>query len=205
MMQLSAAPARVPLHAEEPATLVEVYEQVVRNHPKSDTLNYKQEGVWRSISANEMLDRARNVAAGLHALGVRKGDRVAIVSDSRLEWVLADQGSIILGAVGVPIYPTLTPPQVGYILNDCAARVVFVSNNEKLQQLQTVIANCTSIEQVVLFDSQNDHAFTLHQVEKRPNSPVRVAATDIESHQRHHACRSGHDHLHLGHDRRVRG
>jgi long-chain acyl-CoA synthetase len=72
-----------------------------------------------------------------------------------------------LGAVGVPVYPTLTPPQVGYILNDCAARVVFVSNEEKLQQLQTVIANCSSIERVVLFDSHHDNALTLDEVEQK--------------------------------------
>jgi long-chain acyl-CoA synthetase len=161
------AAQRSPLNPDEPTTLVEMYEQVVRDHPKPDTLNYKLQGAWASISAGEMLERARNIAAGLHVLGVRKGDRVAIVSDSRLEWVMADQGSIILGAVGVPVYPTLTPPQVGYILNDCAARVVFVSNDEKLQQLQGVIANCASIEHVVLFDSQNEKSFTLNEVEQK--------------------------------------
>jgi long-chain acyl-CoA synthetase len=117
-----------------------------------------------------MLERARHIAAGLHALGVRKGDRVAIVSDSRLEWVLADQGCIWSGAVGVPIYPTLTPPQVSYILNDCAARVLFVSNQEKLQELQSVIANCASIEQVVLFDSEDHNALTLTELEQKGQS-----------------------------------
>src|SRR5215831_19848964 len=97
-----AAPGRVPLKAGEPTTLIEMYQQVVREHPKPDTLNYKDGADWRAISASEMLERAGNIAAGLHSLGVRQGDRIAIIADSRLEWVLADQGCILIGAVTVP-------------------------------------------------------------------------------------------------------
>src|SRR5205809_753552 len=157
--------SRRPLNAGEPTTLVGIYQQVVRDYPKHDTLNYKQEGSWRSISAAEMISRARNIAAGLHSLGVRKGDRVAILSESCLEWVLADQGCIFLGAITVPIYPTLTAPQVGYILNDCGARVVFISNEEKLRQMQPTVMTCASLEQVVLFDAAAENLFSLSELE----------------------------------------
>jgi long-chain acyl-CoA synthetase len=157
--------SRIPLNADEPTTLIGIYEQVLRDYPKTDTLNYKQGGAWRPVSAAEMINRARNIAAGLHSLGVQKGDRVAILSESRLEWVLADQGCILLGAVTVPIYPTLTAPQVGYILNDCAARAVFVSSAEKLEEVQSAVTNCTSLEHVVLFDSEGEQALTLRGLE----------------------------------------
>src|SRR2546422_10284148 len=101
---------------DEPTTLVEVYERVGRIHSKSNTLNYKRDGAWRSISADEMLQRARFIALGLYSLGLRKGDRVALLSESRVEWVLADQGCIFSGVVPVPVYPTLTAPQVAYIV-----------------------------------------------------------------------------------------
>src|ERR1041385_6224176 len=140
---------RIPLNAAEPTTLIGIYEQVLRDYPKPDTLNYKLQGAWRSVSAVEMVNRARDIAAGLYSLGIRKGDRVAILSESRVEWVLADQGCIFLGAVTVPIYPTLTAAQVRYILNDCSARAVFVSNEEKLRQVQSVIADCASVKRVV--------------------------------------------------------
>ncbi len=166
-----AAPAsRVPLNSDEPTTLIEMYEQVVRDHPKPDTLNYKSAGKWRSISAREMLDRARNIAAGLHSLGVRKGDRVAILSDSRLEWVLADQGCIFLGAVAVPIYPTLTATQVAYIINDCAARTLFVADEEKLKVVRPALTNCLSIQQVVLFDASDPLLLNLHDLEEKGRS-----------------------------------
>jgi acyl-CoA synthetase (AMP-forming)/AMP-acid ligase II len=61
----TASPRRVPLTADEPATLTEVYEQAARKHPKSDTLNFKRDGQWRAMSAEEMLRRARHVALGL--------------------------------------------------------------------------------------------------------------------------------------------
>ena len=152
---------RVPLNSDGPTTLIEIYERVVRDHPKTDTLNYKRDGAWRSVSGEEMLRRARSLAAGLHSLGMRKGDRVAILSESCLEWVLADQGCILSGVVTVPIYPTLTPAQVSYILNDCGARAVFISTHEKLKQVESEIKHCPTIEHVVLFDRNDPNPATV--------------------------------------------
>src|SRR6185295_18268931 len=151
---LATAPTRVPLMFHEPATLVELYDRVAAEHPKSNTLNYKQDGAWHSLSAVEMLRRARHVALGLSALGIRKGDRVAIVSESCVEWVLADQGCIFAGAVTVPIYPTLTPEQAKYIINDCEARAIFVATDQKLIESDAALKECPTIETVILFESE---------------------------------------------------
>ena len=89
------------LHASTPfagpsagrtATLVDVFNASRRIHKRPDTLNYKSGGRWVSISSDEMLARAKHIAAGLHAIGVRHGDRVALLSDSRVEWTLTDAG-----------------------------------------------------------------------------------------------------------------
>src|SRR5437667_10514659 len=161
---------RVPLSADEPATLVEVYERVVRVHPQPDTLNYKRDGKWHSISSNEMLTRELGIALGLDSLAVRKDDRVALLSESRVEWVLADQGCIFAGAVGVPIYPTLTPSQAAYILKDSGARVMFVSDRAKFDEIETVLAECPALEHVVLFESDKpdeSKLLTLEQLQER--------------------------------------
>ena len=161
---------RAPRSANEPTTLVEVYERVVRAHPKPDTLNYKRDGAWHSISASEMSARARRIALGLYSLGVRKDDRVALLSESRVEWVLADQGCIFAGAVSVPIYPTLTPPQVAYILKDSGARALFVSDRAKFDEIASALDECTAIEHVVLFDSDQPteaKLLTLEQLQER--------------------------------------
>jgi len=150
----SSERARVPLDVGEPTTLVEVFEQAARHHPKPDTLNFKRDGRWKSVSGEEMVRRAHHIALGLHSRGVRKGDRVAILSESCVEWVLADQGCLFAGAITVPIYPTLTPPQAQYILKDCGARLLFISNREKLSQMQTVLGDCPAVKNIILFDEQ---------------------------------------------------
>ena len=99
--KVQTAPSRVPLSADEPETLVDLYERVARLHPKPNTLNYKRDGAWHSFSAEQMIEHARHIALGLYSLGIRKGDRVALLSDSRVEWVLADQGCIFAGAITV--------------------------------------------------------------------------------------------------------
>ena len=147
------APRRIPLDADEPATLPEVFERVARDHCKPDTLNYKRDGAWRSISSDEMLARMRWIALGLYSLGVRHGDRVALLSESRPEWVLADGGCLFAGATDVPIYPTLTPPQVRYILQDSGARVLFVSTSTKLAEVEDALLDFTALEHVVLFEA----------------------------------------------------
>jgi long-chain acyl-CoA synthetase len=149
---IPAPPSRVPLSADEPVTLVEVYERAVRRFPKVDTLNYKVNGAWQPISADVMLTRARRIALGLYSLGVRRGDRVALLSESRVEWVLADQGCIFAGAVSVPVYPTLTPSQVEYILKDCGARVLLISTRAKFEEVEMILSEGGAIEQVVIFE-----------------------------------------------------
>lgn len=157
MMETSAppqtnAPVRTPLAPNEPRTLLDVYERVAVEHPRTDTLNYKRDGTWNSLAAEEMLRRARQVALGLHSLGIRKDGRVAILSESSVDWVLADQGCIFAGAVTVPIYPTLTPAQVKYIVNDCEARAIFVSTSEKLAEIELILKESPTIETIILFE-----------------------------------------------------
>jgi long-chain acyl-CoA synthetase len=148
----ASTPKRIPLKPDEPATLVEVFESVARLHPRSDTLNYKQGGRWLSISAAEMLTRARHIAAGLYSLGVSSGDRVALLSESRPEWTLTDAGCMFASVIDVPIYPTLTPPQVRYILKDSGARVLVIQNEEKWLELREILTECPAIEQLVFFE-----------------------------------------------------
>ena len=168
--KLKSVPERTPVMIGEPTTLVEIYEHVTRDYPKADTLNYKRDGQWHSISAVEMSQHAKRIALGLYSLGVRKDDRVALLSESCVEWVLADQGCIFAGAVTVPIYPTLTPPQVQYILKDCGPRVLFVSTREKLEEIESVLPECPTISQVVLLDPQRSskmNSLGLAELEQR--------------------------------------
>ncbi len=166
--------ARVPLYTDEPATLIEMFERAARLHHKPDALNYKRDGVWQVISSDEMITRARAIALGLYALGVRKGDRVALLSENRPEWTLADAGCLFAGAVDVPIYATQAPAQVCYILKDSSARVMFISTRAQFERLRDVIVECDTVEHFVFFDSHgmpddalSARAMTLAELEAR--------------------------------------
>jgi long-chain acyl-CoA synthetase len=162
----SSTPPRRVSSPDEPATLVDVFTGIARNHKRPDTLNYKSDGRWISISSDELLARAKRIAAGLHALGVQRGDRVALLSESRVEWTLTDAGSIFAGTIDVPIYATLTPPQVRYILNDSGAGVLFLPNREKFIELKDVLGECPEVKHVIFFEDGGE-GMTLAQLEEK--------------------------------------
>ena len=163
-------PTRVRMSADEPTTLVDVFKLVARTHKRSDTLNYKLNGEWVSISSDELLARAGSIAAGLYSIGLRHGDRLAILSESRVEWTLADAGCIFAGVIDVPIYPTLTPPQVRYILKDSGASVLVLENLDKFKELKGILSECSQVRNIVIFDQQpttEANILTLAELEAR--------------------------------------
>ena len=166
----ASTPVRRAAAPDTPATLVDVFLGVARKHKRPDTLNYKSDGRWVPISSDEMLERATNIAAGLHAIGVKPGDRVALLSESRAEWTLTDAGSIFAGTIDVPIYPTLTPPQVRYILNDSGACVLFLANREKFDELKEALGECPDVKHLIFFEPQGitpADGLTLAQLEEK--------------------------------------
>ena len=166
----SSTPPRRVFSPDEPATLVDVFTGIARNHKRPDTLNYKSDGRWVSVSSDELLARAKRIAAGLHAIGVHRGDRVALLSESRVEWTLTDAGSIFAGTIDVPIYATLTPPQVRYILNDSGACVLFLANREKFIELKDALGECPQVKHVIFFEADGvtpEDGLTLAQLEEK--------------------------------------
>ncbi len=158
-----------PLFADEPRTLPELFVKAATEHARSDALNYKREGEWRHISSEQMIVRAGNIALGLHSLGLRKGDRAALISSNSPEWTLTDAGCQFAGVVDVPVYTTLDPASIKYILNDSKARVFFIQNAELYEHVREVLQECPSVEKIVFFE-YDDHsgianAITLTELE----------------------------------------
>src|SRR5688500_6177134 len=141
-----------PLLPDEPHTVAELFEKAAEKHLRPDALNYKRAGAWRRISSDEMIERARAIAAGLYDLGLRKGDKAAILAANSPEWTLTDAGCQFAGVVDVPIYTTLAPASVKYILNDSAAKVLFVDTIEAHERLAEILTECPSLEKIVFFD-----------------------------------------------------
>ena len=106
----------------------------------------------QAISSKEFFEHVRDLSLGLAAFGVVSGDRVAIVSESRPDWVMADLAILTGGAVTVPLYPTLSPLQAHYVLQDSGAKAAIVSTREQLAKIQQVRHKLPALEAVILMD-----------------------------------------------------
>ncbi len=125
---------------------------------------YRQPIQWVSISSQEFYRNVVGVARELCRWGVHKGDRIAILSENRPEWAIADFACLLLGAVVVPIYTTLTGEQTAYILRDSGARTVFVSSEKQLQKVSGIQSQ-TSAGKIILMDAvQTAHAFHMQRL-----------------------------------------
>jgi long-chain acyl-CoA synthetase len=139
--------------AAELSTLADLPFHVLGRHPKPLLIGQCRQGVIAGESTRDWFDRMRDLSLGFGSLGVGAGDRVAIMSESRPEWLLADFAILTLGAVTVPVYSTLTAQQARYILQDAGARVAIVSTHEQLEKLQSVRHQLPSLEAVVVFET----------------------------------------------------
>jgi long-chain acyl-CoA synthetase len=122
-------------------TIPEMFTQVCDRYiGRTDQFPYTERvsGEWKSITHDELRNGVELLAAGLHDLGIRKGDRVGIISENRTEWFIADFAMTGLGIIDVPVFPTLTPKQLQYIYHDCDAVCVVVSNQLQLNKLRQV-------------------------------------------------------------------
>ncbi len=134
-----------------PETLTEVfYGMAERNAPQ--VMLYRVHDTWAAISSAELYQMVVGVSRGLQSWGIRHGDRVAILSENRPEWAIADFACLLIGAITVPIYPTLTPEQAAYILQDSEARAAFVSSEAQLQKVQLIRPH-TKLEHLVVMDA----------------------------------------------------
>jgi long-chain acyl-CoA synthetase len=107
---------------------------------------------WASISASEVYRGVVGVARMLEAWGIRKGDRVAILSENRPEWTITDFAALSLGAVTVPIYSTQTADQTSFVLNDSGTRVIAVSSKSQLEKVLAIQSH-TNVERIIVMDA----------------------------------------------------
>ncbi|MCY4599511.1 MAG: long-chain fatty acid--CoA ligase [Acidobacteria bacterium] len=109
-----------------------------------------------NYSSNDLFDRIRTLSLGLAAIGVKPGDRVALMSDSRPEWVIADLAILTAGAVTVPIYPTLPAEPAGYILADSGAEIAIVADEVQAAKVRQVRPELPQLRELILIDGEDD-------------------------------------------------
>jgi long-chain acyl-CoA synthetase len=154
-----------------PTTLPKLCLAAIRQYAKADALNHKRAGEWIHISAESFIERVRAIALGLSELGIKAGDRVALLSENRPEWSITDLAILSLGAINVPIYTTQAVEQVRYILEDSGARMLFVSGRKVFKHARAGIEGVEQLERIIFFDGEAaeglERAMTLDTLESR--------------------------------------
>jgi len=153
-----------------PQTIPHFCIESFRRHDKRDALAYKIGDVWHYMRGMEVIERIRRIALGLASMGVKEGDRIAIISENRPEWSLTDIAILSLRAINVPIYTTQAVEQIRYILEDSGAKMLFVSGKKLLKHAENAIQSVERIEKMIFFDDdavpENDNrAMTLSDIE----------------------------------------
>ena len=147
-VRVAGAPSDIP-----EGNIAQLFLEAVDTHQKNDALKYKKDGAWHSLSHRQVYEAVKRVALGLQALGIEPNDRVAILSENRLEWLLSDFACVMIGAVSVPLYPVLPPDQVEYLIRDSEAKAIFVSTEGQLSKVREVRDAAPTLEHVLCYDA----------------------------------------------------
>lgn len=133
-------------------TVIEIAKERVEKYGDRVWYYYKKDGRWKGMSFRESHEKTRALACGLLFLGVNKGDRVGIISETRWEWSLADMAILSCGGVTVGVYPTETPENTEYILNHAECSIVFVENKKQFEKIKKIQDRLFALKKVILFD-----------------------------------------------------
>ena len=134
-------------------TLCDILTNLDRHFRKPDLLRFKSGGAWREISTEDFVSTVRSLVLGLESLGIRKGDRVAILSENRPEWTAFDHALLNLGAISVPIYPSLQVDQVRFILDNSQARALIVSGMTQLEKVRPALPSLPDLARVIAMEA----------------------------------------------------
>jgi len=135
-------------------TIGQLFLNTIASYPKPDILLYKDKGRYTPISSDEFGRRVRHFALGLKSLGCKPGDKVVILSENCPEWVIADFANLSLGAVTVPIYPTLVPQQVRYIISDSDAAFVICSSPDLWKKVDEIKKDLPKVAHFISFQPE---------------------------------------------------
>ena len=165
-----------------PQTIPHYCFESFRRHNKSDALGFKIDDVWTFVNGLDAIERVKRIAMGLAALGVRKGDRVAIISENRPEWSFVDLAILSLRAINVPIYTTQSVEQVRFILENSGAKLLVISGRKIWKHIENAVNSVERLEKLIFFEADgrpdgNSRAITLSEVEEHGD---RYRAIDSE-------------------------
>lgn len=148
-------------------TLAQLLLETLKKYPRPDLVLVKQEGRYVPISSEEFGRKVRHFCLGLRELGLTRGDKVILLSENRPEWVMADFANLCLGAITVPIYTSLVPEQIKYIIDDSDAKAVIVSTEDQWKKIEAIRPALTKVRHFLTFQEEApEGVLTFHAVQE---------------------------------------
>jgi len=153
--------------------IFDVLDNYPLKHPNQDVaLAAKRNGEWRKFSIQEYIELTNKISYGMLALGIKPGDKVGIVSGNRPEWNMVDFAIMQMGAISIPIYPTISQDDYRYILNHAEMRMIFIEGKELKSKLKPILPEVKSLEFIYTFDNQgNEYPFLDQLIEEGTKNP----------------------------------
>ncbi|MSQ01071.1 MAG: long-chain fatty acid--CoA ligase [Myxococcales bacterium] len=151
-------------------SVAEMFHHRIRSTPDGDAFYYRKAADWITISWNQVGVRVRNIACGLHSLGLLAEERVAIQSGTRVEWILADMGILCGGGACTTIYPSSTEEEIAYIIKDSDSRMVVAEDDKQVKKLQARRSELPGVKCVIVMEgsaSADGWVLTLDELEAR--------------------------------------
>src|SRR5689334_8643788 len=170
----------------QPGTLNQLLFEAIEKYNKPDAMQVRVGEQYTPISHATLLERLRKVSYGLREIGIRRGDRVAILSENRPEWAIADFACLTSGVTDVPLYPSLPAEQLAYPLRDSGAVAIFVSTAAQAAKIAAIRGEVPTLKTVIVFDRSAARSadMTLDALEQRgatADSPARAAEFRAEA------------------------
>ncbi len=141
----------------EVTRVFDLLDRYIEKFPKDDALAGKEEGEWMKYSTRSYVDISNYISYGFLALGVQKGDKIATITFNRPEWNFLDMGITQIGAIHIPIYPTISEADYKYILNHAEIKYVFVAGEDLFRKIENILPEIPSLKDIYTF--KNLHGF----------------------------------------------
>jgi long-chain acyl-CoA synthetase len=148
-------------------TLADLLPMAALKHGAERAVMSKEGGEWVCTTYREVGEIVRRLSLGLIDLGIEKGDKVAILANTRPEWTYFDFAALSAGAVVVPIYQTNSPEECQYVLENSDARVVIVEDDEQLEKIREVKGACPKLDQVIRMTGSSEDAISMEELSER--------------------------------------
>lgn len=164
--------------------LFDLLDNYIENYPDQDAaLVCKREGAWKKFSICEYVELTNDLSYGMLALGIQPGDKIGIVSSNRPEWNMLDFAAMQIGAVSIPIYPTISQNDYSHILNHAEMKMIFIEGKELRTKLKPILPEIKTLKEIFTFSDENseykylDQLITQGKENRQPNKLTQLKAS----------------------------